>query len=574
MISIVAQNRGNIYIKPDFFSSFRFQGLHSEHSDLMQVRRRTITLVMIAFAACCLISCGATSPSPGIGKTYVVPGSATPDSISVIPGPEYEAGWLHRFFFGDHYRDLWTTPTRVFVLDAVGGGLTPVEAGGGFQTKSLRFVGRDGKHYKFRSVDKNPRAILPIELQQTIAGDIAQDHISTSHPAGAMVVDALSKAVDVPRLGSTIVYLPDDERLGEHQESFGGLLGIYEVYPEVVQDTNYGLDFLKAEKIQNTLKMYEGMEEDSEDRPDPFAFLTARFLDILVGDWDRHVKQWKWARFEKEGKNIWYPIPMDRDQAFVKLDGLFPSFAEMSISQFVHFSDASPDIYKLTFSGQYLDRRLLAGVEKRAWDSVASVFTSKLTDEVIERAVQQLPSEYYSRDGKRLEHDLKSRRNTFKLASDAFYALLSDYVDVHLSEKQEYAEIRRLDNHHVELTAWKRERSTGLPKLDHPVFHRVFDGNETKEIRLYMHGGDDKVVVSGRVGSSILVRVIGGKGDDEMIDDSFVEGQLWGFVPFIPSARHLTFFYDQSGDNTFKPGGGCSVEERDYSSPPGGIFQY
>jgi len=31
----------------------------------------------------------------------------------VIPGGEYNAGAVHRFFFGDHWRDLWTTPIEV-----------------------------------------------------------------------------------------------------------------------------------------------------------------------------------------------------------------------------------------------------------------------------------------------------------------------------------------------------------------------------------------------------------------------------------------------------------------------------
>ena len=61
------------------------------------------------------------------------------ESVTVTPGASYAAGGLHRFFFGDHYRDLWTTPIRVQVLDLqrFAGGLTPVKRGGGKQTKSL-----------------------------------------------------------------------------------------------------------------------------------------------------------------------------------------------------------------------------------------------------------------------------------------------------------------------------------------------------------------------------------------------------------------------------------------------------
>ena len=44
-------------------------------------------------------------------------GGAAADSVSVVPGPDYAAGSFHRFFWGDHYRDVWTTEIRVPVLD-------------------------------------------------------------------------------------------------------------------------------------------------------------------------------------------------------------------------------------------------------------------------------------------------------------------------------------------------------------------------------------------------------------------------------------------------------------------------
>ena len=45
-----------------------------------------------------------------------VPSTGT-DSVMVVPGPQYEAGGWWRFWWGDHYRDAWTTPIRAEVLD-------------------------------------------------------------------------------------------------------------------------------------------------------------------------------------------------------------------------------------------------------------------------------------------------------------------------------------------------------------------------------------------------------------------------------------------------------------------------
>jgi hypothetical protein len=123
----------------------------------------------------------------------------TVETRLVVPGAHYRAGPLHRFIFGEHYRSLWMAPLPAEVLDlrAFSGGLTPRRKGGGLQTKTLRLQGADGRRWKFRSVDKDPSAVLPPELRDTFVDAIVQDQISAAHPAGPLVVDALSAAAGV-----------------------------------------------------------------------------------------------------------------------------------------------------------------------------------------------------------------------------------------------------------------------------------------------------------------------------------------------------------------------------------------
>jgi hypothetical protein len=40
---------------------------------------------------------------------------------------------------------------------------------------------------------------------------------------------------------------------------------------------------------------------------------------MLIGDWDRHYDQWRWAEYKKKGQVIYRPIPRDRE--FSKFDG-------------------------------------------------------------------------------------------------------------------------------------------------------------------------------------------------------------------------------------------------------------
>ena len=91
------------------------------------------------------------------------PPPPTQDSVSVIPGEAYEASSLYRTLIGSGYRDLWTTPIRVPVADMStlgGGGLTPIQLGGGTTTQTLQLRGADRRRYVFRSVDKTPRELL------------------------------------------------------------------------------------------------------------------------------------------------------------------------------------------------------------------------------------------------------------------------------------------------------------------------------------------------------------------------------------------------------------------------------
>jgi hypothetical protein len=39
------------------------------------------------------------------------------ETRKVVSGAQYKAGGSHRFFFGDEYRDVWTMPVTVEVLD-------------------------------------------------------------------------------------------------------------------------------------------------------------------------------------------------------------------------------------------------------------------------------------------------------------------------------------------------------------------------------------------------------------------------------------------------------------------------
>jgi hypothetical protein len=437
--------------------------------------------------------------------------------VTVVPGARYKAGWLHRFFFGGHYRDLWTTPIEVELLDldTFAGGLTATKRGGGEQTKSLRFKAADGRQYAFRSIDKDPTPALPPILRQTAVRGIIQDQISAGHPAAPLVVAPLLRSGGVLTAEPRIAVLPKkDPRLGEFEADFGGMLGVLELRPT---DGEGDRSFEGAEEVISSDELFKRLEKNPRDQVDARAFLTARMIDLFVGDWDRHRDQWRWARFGNDHPRLWVPIPRDRDQAFARYDGFLLTIARGPSPQFVKFGREYPGMLGLTWNGRELDRRLLVGLERPVWDSIAADLQTRFTDDAIESAVAQLPASYHRIDSVRLADALKQRRDELPEAARRFYRHLAGQVAVHTTDRDELVVAERVDSRFTEVTVAPRD-SGGTAAA--PFYRRRFDHDETGEVRLFLHGGDDRVVVRGDAGGGVRLRVIPGKGTDGVADSS------------------------------------------------------
>ncbi len=447
--------------------------------------------------------------APGVPAQSVAPAPAAPDTISVVPGPDYAAGGLHRFLWGAHYRDAWTSSIRVPVLDlsVYAGGLTPLSAGGGLQTKSLWFAGADGKPYAFRSVYKNATPLVPALLRNTFVESIAQDQMSTQFPAGALVADSLLVAAGVPHARPTLWVLPDDASLGRFRKEFAGVLGLLQERP-VDRDEAIAA-FAGAEDVIGSEELMDLVQRGPADRVDSRAYLTARLLDVLVGDWDRHADQWKWAAFADSTPG-WRPIPRDRDQAFAKFDGLIPSLGRQRFPAVSTFGEKYGNAVPFHYNARFLDRRFLTELDRTVWDSTAAALASRLTDRVIQGAVERLPPAIRAVEGDFILGSLISRRDALPEASSELYALLAREPYVHATDAAEIAEVSTTPSGEgVEISIRSAEPNSG------PYFRRTFLSGETSEVRLYLHGGDDRAVFRGDRGFPIKVRVIGGPGDDE-----------------------------------------------------------
>ena len=461
-------------------------------------------------------------------------------------GPQYRASGLHRFLLGREYRSLWYTPVTVPILDLdhFAGGLRAVSKGGGQQTKSLRLVAPDGREFFFRSIDKDPSATLPLELRGTVAASVVRDQTKSAFPTAPLVVDRLLSSAGIPHSPERLVVLPRSG-LGEFAEGFGGLLGFLE--DRVGGTEGPPAHWGGAREIIGTDSLLARTAQSPDDRVDARALVAARLFDVLIGDWDRHADQWVWARYSDATPRMWRPIPRDRDQAFVKYDGVLLSVARQTAPQLTNFGPKYPYLPGATWNGRDLDRRFLVGLEWPDWKAAADELRAKLTDAAIDSAVRALPPEHYALRGKTLTSALQSRRDHLEEAAKNYYRLLGQQVDVHATEGNDDARLVRQPGGKVELTLRTKDASSGSP----PYYTRTFSGAVTREIRLYLGGGNDRAVVTGN-GSGPRLRILGEQGQDELIDSTRSGSEK---------------FYDEPGALAKTGGFATGVDRRPYSPP-------
>ena len=467
---------------------------------------------------------------------------------TVTAGERYRASGLHTVLLGEEYRAAWTTPVRVEVLDPerFAGGLTVTGEGGGLSTESLRLKGRDGREYVFRSVDKNSARAVPEDLQGSFIQDVAQDQTAAKQPAAALVVPPLLRAAGVPHVVPRLFVMPNHPFLGEHRQEFAGKLGQIEERPVDADDG--GPAFNGSERVEGTEDFLEELEDEGDNVVDAPMYLKARLMDMMIGDWDRHPDQWRWARYDRGGREVWEPIPRDRDNAFARHEGVVMSIASKVAPQLTRYGPEYGTIYGLHFQASALDRQLLSSLDRAAWDSIAQFLRTRITDAVIDTAVRRLPPEYYAVDGARIRTELMARRDRVPEAAREFYELLSSEVDVYASDDAERAQIVRAADGTVTVVVTPGESTR-------PSFVRRFVPGETREVRLYLRGGDDAAEVTGTGPGDILVRVIGGGGDDRLSDRS------------VASGGRRTVFYDDRGDNKVELGREARLDTRPYVTP-------
>jgi Omp85 superfamily domain/Calcineurin-like phosphoesterase len=436
-------------------------------------------------------------------KPYQLPGitgeitadKMVADSIHISLKRKYDSVTkMHRNLFGENYRKVWSQETTLPVLHISAAQLKPEELGGGMQTRSLRLLDTAGKEWVIRSINKFPDALLPQALSQTFASNILEDNFSANFPYAPLTVPVIADALGVPHSNPSVVYVAPDKQLGIYSRDFANTVVLLEEREPLG-------------KSISTLKMDEKLKEDNDNAVDQYAFLTARMQDIFLGDWDRHGDQWRWVDEIKGKEKLFMPVPRDRDQVFYTNQGLFPSIATLPwiLPKLQGFGAKIKNINTFNFNARLIDGIYTNALSYDEWQKATNEVVTKLSDTVIKNALQKLPANVYQATQSKLFDQLQKRRQELLRVMPVYYSFVNKTIDLVTSDKNELVIINDTLDKKLSVSFFKITKENTIEKL---LYKRVLDPAVTKELRLYINGGKDNVVVRNH-SSPVIIRIVG-----------------------------------------------------------------
>lgn len=395
--------------------------------------KKIILIIGAAFAIFIILIYGSLNSTPKDFETSIIVdldnvdsiNFSAHDSLTIAASTLYEANELKKLMQGEHYRKAWSTPIKVPIvfLDTLLGGLKLIKEGGGNQTKSLKFKDSLGNKYALRSVNKNPMPLVP-EFAKTLGlQNIIVDGISAQHPYAAIAVASLADAVQILHTSPKLYFIPKQELLKEYNKDYGNKLFLFEHETESVVNWT-SIDNVSAIIETDDLQLLK-LKRGHALKIDEHALVRARLFDLVIGDWDRHAKQWGWVIKEEQDGEIAIPLPADRDNAFFNIDGILPTI--------ISNKNVTPEMRSFNDDIDYMpglihefDVYFLKNTLEKVFIEEAQHLQQLLTDEAIENAVHKWPTQIFELDGQQIINKLKSRRDALIIYSKTFKRLLDE----------------------------------------------------------------------------------------------------------------------------------------------------
>ena len=380
----------------------------------------------------------------------------------------------------------------------------------------MRLIDKNGKQWVMRALKKSAVQFLQInafqetfikeDLKGTYLETLLNDFYTVAHPYVSFVIPRLAESININHTHPKLFYVPKQHALNEFNETFGDAL--YMIEEHVGTSQKDAITTETPEEIISSLELFKKLRKNPKHLVDEKTYVRARLFDMIIGDWDRHQDQWKWARYKKNNNYIYKPIPRDRDQAFSDFDGPLLSLITRFIPALRKMQTYDPKIRDIKWhntNGMPVDVFLLKSLSLEDWIKEVTYIQDNLTDDVIDEAFKNFPKEVQNKKLKKIRASLIYRRNNAKAIAIAYYNILQKSVILTATDKDDTIKIERKNDN--ETTVTFSEKST-------PYFNATYNTKQTKELWVYALDGEDKILVTGNAKKYIPIKIIGGQNND------------------------------------------------------------
>ncbi|TMU55469.1 metallophosphoesterase [Flagellimonas algicola] len=444
---------------------------------------------------------------------------------TVYTDEEVDKSGFHKWLWGERYRKYYATPVEAptVLLDTLYGGLTVVRKGGGNQSNSLRLQHKDGRQFVMRDLRKSAeRYLQAIAFQEKyIIGKFKDSYLERllldlytgAHPYAPFTLGPLSDAVGLYHTNPKLFYVPKQNALGDFNREFGNELVMIEEHVSEGHDLE---SFGKTEAIESTYDFIQKLRKDEKYSLDAETYVRARLFDMLIGDWDRHVDQWRWAEFDgEEGKKIYRPIPRDRDQAYsIWGDGFVMGFGSKTVPGlriFEGFGEEIRSVKGFTSSPRTfaLDMALLSETTMEQWVEEAKYIQQRVTEAVIDESLSHFPKEVQDETVNQIKKKLLSRKASLEDTAREYFGVINKYSVVTGTDKDDYFQVASDKDGNLEVRAYRIKNGERKDLF----FQKTFSPKYTKEVWVYALDDDDVFDINTAT-SDIKLRLVGGQNND------------------------------------------------------------
>lgn len=492
-----------------------------------------------------------------------IPTTAT---TTIYSEKQTKTGKFYSWLWGNHYRKYYALPITADTKDLsdLNPGFSPFREGGGNQSNSLRLKTSDGQEYVMRGIKKSAVRFLNAqafkknsfgnELNNTFPERFLLDFYTTNHPFTGLAVNNMINKLGIFHSNPQLFYVPKQKSLGRYNQNFGDELYIIEERFSSDPKTLQSLD--NASDILSTSDVLKNMRRDGKYLVDQDLYIRARIFDMLIGDWDRHEDQWKWAEYKVGDKVLYKPIPRDRDQAFSNYDGAAFKVI-MNIPAIRHMKSFKDDIKSVRWMNMEpypIDLILLKRATQEDWLSQAKYIQENLSDADIDHAFDNLPKEVQDETITNIQRKLKIRKAKLEDYAKTYFDVLQEKIPLTGTINKDKFVITKNQNS-VEVKQYQIDKN----KSEELVFEKKYDDTRTKELWIYGLEDDDIYEVSGEGQSKINIRLIGGYNHDTYNVENGKKVKIYDFksqkntYDAKSATKHITNDYDVNTYNWKHP---------------------